>query len=70
VVASVPYGITFASRAKKYYDVTEVQIAINFLFLDFSAEDLCNLGSAICGSYVEQVWPPLLYTYSLYLSSF
>jgi len=22
---------------------------------------LCNLGFTICGSYIEQVWPPLLY---------
>jgi len=35
VVASVPNGFTFASRSKKNYDVTEVQIANNKLaFLD------------------------------------
>jgi len=22
---------------------------------------LCNLGFTICGSYIEQVWPPLVY---------
>jgi len=25
---------------------------------------LCNLGFTICGSYIEQVWPPLVYRFS------
>jgi len=35
VVASVPYSITFASRSKKIYDVTEVLIANKLVFLHF-----------------------------------
>jgi len=29
------YSITFASRSKKNYDVTEAYIARNFVFFDF-----------------------------------
>ena len=32
------------------------------MFLDFYVAALCDLGVTICGSYIEQVWPPLLYT--------
>jgi len=35
VVASVPYRITFASRSKKKYDVTEAYIANNSCFSIF-----------------------------------
>jgi len=60
---SMLYCITFASRSKKNYDVTEAQIANKFVFLDFNVTALCNLGFAICGSsYMEQVWPPLYIT--------
>jgi len=31
------------------------------VFLDFYVEALSNLGFTICGSYIEQVWPPLKY---------
>jgi len=61
LVVFVPYSITFASRSKKNYDVTEAHIASKFVFLDFYIAALCNLGFTICGSYIEQVWPPLLY---------
>jgi len=30
------------------------------VFLDFYVAALCNLGFKICGSSIEQVWPPLL----------
>jgi len=60
VVAGVPHSITFASRSKKNYDVTEA--LQKFMFLDFYAAALCNLGFMICGSYIEQVWPPLQYS--------
>jgi len=36
---------------------------LQFVFLDFYVAALCNLGFTICGSYIEQVWPPLLYTF-------
>jgi len=32
-----------------------------FVFLEFYVAALCNLGFTICGSYIEQVWPPLAY---------
>jgi len=44
LAASVLYSITFASRSKKKYDVTEAQIANKFVFLDFNVAALCNLG--------------------------
>jgi len=56
------YCITFASRSKNNYDVTEAQIANKFVFLDFNVTALCNLGFTTCGSYMEQVWPPLYIT--------
>jgi len=28
--------------------------------LDFYVAALCNLGFTLCGSYLEQVWPPLV----------
>jgi len=59
VVATVPYSITFASRSKKNYDVTEARIANKFVFLHFYVAALYNLGFTICGSYIEQVWPLL-----------
>jgi len=31
------------------------------VFLDFYVVDLCTLRFTICGSYIEQVWPPLVY---------
>jgi len=31
------------------------------VFLDFYVAALCNLAFMICGSYIEHVWPPLLY---------
>jgi len=34
------------------------------VFLDFYVAALCNLGFTICGSYTEQVWPPLVYSNS------
>jgi len=37
----------------------EVKIANKFVFLDFYAAALCNLRFKRCGSYMEQVWPPL-----------
>jgi len=41
VVASVLNGITFASRSKKNYDVTEAQVANNKLaFLDMCCGSL------------------------------
>jgi len=59
VVASLTCSITFASCCKNNY-VTEMQIANKFLFLDFYVAGLSNLGFTICGSYIEQVWPPLV----------
>jgi len=32
------------------------------VFLDFYVGALSNLGYTICGSYTEQVWPPLAYS--------
>jgi len=68
-LASMPYSVTFASRSGKNYGVTEAQIANKFVFLDFYVVDLCNLRFAICGSwsgqtYMEQVWPLLLWAKS------
>jgi len=63
VVASVPYSIAFASRSKKNYDVTEAYIANKFVSLDSYVAALCNLDFPLCGSYMELVWPPLLYAY-------
>jgi len=31
------------------------------VFSDFYVAALCNLGFTICGSYIEQVWPTLVY---------
>jgi len=59
VAASVAYSITFASRSQKNYDVTEAKIANKFVFLYFYVAALCNLVFTICGSYIQQVWPPL-----------
>ena len=59
VVASVPCYITFASRYKKH--VTEAKIANKFVFSDFNVAALCNLGFTMSSSYVEQVWPSLIY---------
>jgi len=59
------YSITFASRYKKNCDVTEVQIANEFVFSDFYVAALCNLCVTICGSYMEQVLPPLLLYHGL-----
>jgi len=59
VVASVPYSNIFASRSETNYDVTEAWIANKFVFLDFYVAALSNLRFTICGSYIEQVWPPL-----------
>jgi len=59
VVASVPYSINFVSCSKKNY-VTEANRLMCF-FLDFYVAALCNLSFMICGSYIEQVWTPLLY---------
>ena len=64
MVVSVPYSITFASRSKKNYDDTEAlitKITNKFLFSDLYVAALCNLGFTICGSYMEQVWPSLVY---------
>jgi len=47
LVVFVPYSITFASRSKKNYDVTEAHIASKFVFLDFYIAALCNLGFTI-----------------------
>jgi len=32
------------------------------VFLDFYVTAHCNLGFAVCGSYIQPVWPPLVYT--------
>jgi len=32
------------------------------VFSDFYVAALCNLCFTTCGSYMEQVWPPLLYS--------
>jgi len=41
----------------------EAYIANEFVFLDFYVAALCcNLGFAICGSNIEQDWPPLVYS--------
>jgi len=32
------------------------------VFFGFYVAALCNLGFTICGSYIEQVWPPLVYS--------
>jgi len=32
------------------------------VFLDFYVAAVCNLGFTICGSYIEQVRSPVLYT--------
>ena len=61
MVAIVPYSINFASRSKKNHDVTEAQIANKFVFSDFYIAPVCNLGFAISGSHIEQVWPRLVY---------
>jgi len=53
----VPYSITFASLSGKNYDVTKAYIANKFVFLDLCVRVLCNLGFAICGSYIQQHWP-------------
>jgi len=39
------------------------------VFLDFYVVALCNLGFAICGLYMEQVWPTLFYVFrdSIYI---
>ena len=52
--------VAFASRSEKNYDVTEAQIANKFVVLDFYVAAFCNFGFTICGSHIEQVWPPLL----------
>ena len=66
MIDSVRYSITFASRTKQNYVFTETQIANKFVSLDFYVAALCNLGFKICVSYIEQVWPPLVYAvYSL-----
>ena len=49
------YSFTFASRSKISYDVTEAEIINKLVFLDFHVAALCNLGFAICGSYIKQV---------------
>jgi len=36
---------------------------------DFYVAALCNLGFTICGSYIEQVWPPLIYAMTITLLS-
>jgi len=59
-LASKPYSVAFASRSEKNYDVTEAQIANKFVVLDFYVAAFCNFGFTICGSHIEQVWPPLL----------
>jgi len=64
VVASVPYSITSASRSEKNYDVTEAYIANKLVFLYFYVAALYHLGFTIRGSYIEQVWPPLMYSYA------
>jgi len=61
----VPYSITVASHSKKNYDVTKVTIANNFMILDFYIAALCNLGFMICGSYIEQIWQPVVKTKGL-----
>ena len=35
------------------------------MFLDFYVAALCNLGFTIRGLYLKQVWPPLLYSFSV-----
>jgi len=60
VVAGVAYRVTFASRSKKNDDVIEAYITNTFVFLDFYVAALCNSGFTICGSHIEQVWPPLV----------
>jgi len=62
VVAGVRCSITFVSRSKKNYNITETLIANKFVFLDFYLAALCNMGFTICGSYIEQVWSPLTYS--------
>ena len=59
-LASEPYSVAFASRSENNYDVTEAQIANKFVVLDFYVAAFCNFGFTICGSHIEQVWPPLL----------
>jgi len=61
VACSVPYSFTFASCSKKNYVVTEALIANIFVFLDIYVAAHFNLGFTICGSNIEQVWPPLVY---------
>ena len=70
MVASVSYCITFASGSKKTIISQKRRLQLNscfwnfmfeFVFLEFYVAALCNLGFTICGSYIEQVWPPLAY---------
>jgi len=44
---------SFPSRSKTNYDVTEASIAYKFVFVDFYAAAVCNLGFTICSSYIE-----------------
>ena len=55
MVASVPYGISFASHSKKNCDFIEAYITYKLVFLDFYVAAPCNLAFKICGSYVERV---------------
>jgi len=36
------------------------------VFLDFYVTALFNLRFTICGSYIDQVWPPLVYATKIY----
>ena len=69
-VSAPVHSITFASRYKKHYDVTEAQVAYKFVFLDFYDAALCKLGFTICGSYIEQVQPPLPYCIPMFNTIF
>ena len=60
MVDSVPYSITVASRYKKNYMSQKRRLQMN-VFLDFYVAVLCNVDFTICGSYMEQVWPHLVY---------
>ena len=60
MAASMPYSITFASRSKKNCHCHRSVDCKQIRFLYFYVAALCNLAFTICGSYTEQVWPPLL----------
>ena len=62
MVASVPYSIAFAIVPKRSMMSQKCRLQINSCFYILMLRFFVTWVFTICGSYIEQVWPSLVYT--------